>query len=74
MNLAGEFQKLLPQSPLQIGTVVAHNPDGTSTVEIVGGGTLVVRETGVAIGLKTYMQYGQIQGEAPDLPVFEIEV
>ncbi len=74
MNIAGEFQQLLPQSPLQIGTVVTHNFDGTSTIELIGGGTLVVRGQGVAVGLNAYVQHGQIQGEAPDLPVFEIEV
>ena len=74
MNIAGEFQTLLPQSPLQIGTVTTHNTGGTSTVTLIGGGILVVRGQDVAVGLKAYVQYGQIQGEAPDLPVFEIDI
>ncbi len=73
-NLWKRFSGLLPKDPLLIATVIAHNSDGTSTVQYPGGGTGVVRGQGVAVDSKAYIQSNQIQGEAPDLTVYEFEV
>mgnify|MGYP000438605146 CR=1 FL=1 len=73
-NLWKEFQSLLPSDPLLIATVLAHNSDGTSTVEYPGSGQSTVRGTSVAVNSKAYIQSNQIQGEAPDLPVYEFDV
>jgi hypothetical protein len=35
---------------------------------------VTVRGTGVAIGKKAFYKGGELAGEAPDLPTYEIEV
>lgn len=73
-NIWRRFQDLLPEDPLLIGEVLAHNTDGTSTVELIGGGTLRVRGQSVAIGKNAFIRGGVIEGEAPDLPGQTIEI
>lgn len=73
-NLWTRFRRLLPDNPLIIVTVTAHNVDGTSTVTTVAGGGMRVRGTDVAVGNKAYVQDGRILGEAPDLPHYEVSV
>ena len=73
-NLWKRFSALLPQDPLLIATVTAQNSDGTSTVTYPGGGSGVVRGQDVTVGSKAYIQSNQIQGEAPDLTLYEFEV
>lgn len=73
-NLWKRFEALQRQSPLLVATVTAHNSDGTSTVQYPGGGIGTVRGQGVDIGSKTFIQDHQIQGEAPDLTLYEFEV
>ncbi|OJW67491.1 MAG: hypothetical protein BGO64_14195 [Aeromonas sp. 62-46] len=74
MNLFKQFQALIPGAdPLLVGTVTATT--GTSTtLETPGGGVVIVRGGGVAIGQKAFYRGGELLGEAPDLPTFEIEV
>ncbi|MNF23089.1 hypothetical protein D3C84_36630 [compost metagenome] len=74
MNLFKRFMELVPSAdPLLVGTVTAMS--GTSTtLEALGGGVVVVRGGGVAIGQKAFYQAGAIVGPAPDLPTYEIEV
>ena len=74
MNLFKQFQALLPGAdPLLVGTVTATT--GTSTtLETPGGGVVIVRGGGVAIGQKAFYRGGELEGEAPDLPTYEIEV
>lgn len=74
MNLFKQFQALIPGAdPLLLGTVTATT--GTSTtLETPGGGVVIVRGGGVAIGQKAFYRGGELEGEAPDLPTYEIEV
>ena len=74
MNLFKQFQALIPGAdPLLVGTVSATT--GTSTtLETPGGGVVIVRGGGVAIGQKAFYRGGELEGEAPDLPTYEIEV
>ena len=74
MNLFKQFQELIPGAdPLLVGTVTAAT--GTSTtLETPGGGVVIVRGGGVAIGHKAFYRGGELAGEAPDLPTYEIEV
>ena len=74
MNLYRRLLDVLPADPLLIGEVTAHNADGTSTVELPSGDTVRVRGQGVAIGDNAFVQAGQVQGEAPDLPVVSVEI
>jgi F0F1-type ATP synthase epsilon subunit len=73
-NLWVQFQQLLRSDPIQVGTVISLNGDGTSTVQLIGGGLLRVQGQGVAVDAKAFIQSGKIQGEAPDLPAYDIEV
>ena len=74
MNLFKQFQELIPGAdPLLVGTVTAST--GTSTtLETPGGGVVIVRGGGVAIGQKAFYRGGELVGEAPALPTYEIEV
>jgi len=69
------FQRLLPDSPTIVATVVAVAPaSGFSTVQTPSGGIVRVKGTGVPAGGKCYIKDGVIQGPAPDLPHYELEV
>lgn len=74
MNLYRRLLEIIPADPLLIGEVTAHNADGTSTVELPSGDTLRVRGQGVSVGNNAFVQTGQVQGEAPDLPVVSVEI
>lgn len=58
---------IAPDAPLWVGTVLFHNADGTSTVELPGGAVLRVRGQGVGIGAKAFVRDGEVRGEAPAL-------
>ncbi len=73
-NLWKRFERLLPSQPLLIVTVDSVNGDGTSTVSTSGGGGMRVLGSSVAAGKKAYVQYGKIQGEAPNLAHYELEI
>lgn len=73
-NLFTQFKRLLPNDPLLVGTVTAHNSDGTSDVQLPGNQTIRVRGQGVAVGLKAFVQRGQVQGAAPNLTASTITV
>jgi hypothetical protein len=74
MNLFRQFRKLLPADPLLVGTVTAHNADGTSDVQLPGNQTIRVRGQGVAVGVRAFVQGGEIRGAAPALPLSTVEV
>lgn len=74
MNLFKRFLELVPGAdPLLVGTVTAMTST-TTTLDTLAGGTVTVRGVGVAIGKKAFYRGGELVGEAPDLPTYEIEV
>ena len=74
MNLFKQFQELIPGAdPLLVGTVTAVGTT-TTTLSSFAGGMVTVRGTGVAIGKRAFYRAGELAGEAPDLPTYEIEV
>ncbi len=73
-NLFSQFRRLLPRDPLQVGTVTAHNPDGTSDIQLPGAQTVRVRGQDVAVGAKAFIRSGQIQGPAPNLPTYSVTI
>ncbi|MGL5305210.1 MAG: hypothetical protein ACRC9Y_03300 [Aeromonas veronii] len=74
MNLFKRFLELVPGAdPLLVGTVTAVGSTST-TISTLAGGTVTVRGIGVAIGKKAFYRGGELTGEAPDLPTYEIEV
>lgn len=74
MNLFKQFLELVPGAdPLLVGTVTAVGAT-TTTLQTMGGGVVVVRGGGVAIGQRAFYRGGELVGEAPALPTYEIEV
>jgi len=69
-----QFAGLLPSQTVIVGTVVALNGDGTSTVQTPEGG--IIRAQGAIVGApgKVYVQAGRVVGPAPDLPVYDLTV
>ncbi|MDO4969255.1 MAG: hypothetical protein Q4E66_07350 [Comamonadaceae bacterium] len=75
-NLYKRLLSLLPDDPVQSGTVAAAYADGTALVTLDGGGgQLRVRNPlGRAVAAKVYVKAGEITGDAPVLPYVLIEV
>lgn len=75
-NLYKRLLSLLPEDPVQTGTVAAAYADGTALVTLDGGGgQLRVRNPlGRAVAAKVYVKAGEITGDAPVLPYVLIEV
>ena len=67
------WRRLLPEAPLLLGEVQAIHADGTRTVTLIGGGRQRVRGEGV-VGAAVWVRSGQIEGSAPHLPRFDLEV
>ena len=74
MNLYRQLEQLLPHQPLLVGTVTAHNADGTSTVQLPDGRLLRPRGQSVAVGQQAFVQAGEIRGQAPSLTTVEITI
>lgn len=72
-NLWRQFEDLLPDSPLLLGTVATHHADGTVTVELLDGGLLRVAGSG-SVGDRVFVRDGRVTGDAPTLPTVEIEI
>lgn len=71
MNLFSRFQKLLPNHPLRVGTVLGI--DGTSLLLEEVGGALVTIRGSAAVGARVYFKDGVFDSLAPDLPLEVIE-
>jgi hypothetical protein len=71
-NLYQQFRSLLPDPPLQVGTVIATN-GGVATVQMPGGGLLKARGTAL-IGQKVFVRDGVIEAIAPNLTLEIIEI
>lgn len=65
MNLWRQFEGLLPRDPLQVAQVVAHNADGTSTVQFQNGSQLRVRGQSVPVNGFAFIRDGEVRGAAP---------
>jgi hypothetical protein len=74
MNLFKAFIDLIPTEPLRVGTVIEVHGDETSIVELLDGARIRVRGTSVEAGKKAFVRAGAIEGEAPNLPIVEIEI
>lgn len=76
-NLWRQFEDLLPDSPLLLGTVATHHADGTVTVELLDGGLLRVavgNSSSGSVGDRVFVRDGRVTGDAPTLPTVEIEI
>jgi hypothetical protein len=71
-NVYEQFRQLLPDAPLQAGTVT-DVAVGVVTVQLPGGG--VVKARGAAgLGQKVFVRDGTVEAVAPSLPLELIEI
>ena len=73
-NVYRRLIDLLPENDQrEVGKVV-----GTTTTHTLlqtrAGGSIKVLGTGVAVGLMAYFKGGRLEGAAPNLPTYDIEV
>lgn len=72
-NLWAAWQRLLPTDPRRVATVSTDHGDGTVTVTLTGGGTLRILGTATP-GATVYLRTGRIEGPAPALPDYVLDV
>lgn len=69
------FRNLLPGGSRTVGEVISiSTATGTSIVELRNGIQISARGVDVAVGLKAFIVDGQITGQAPSLPQYDVEV
>jgi hypothetical protein len=71
-NLYEQFRQLIPDPPLQAGTVVEIG-SGVVTVQLPGGGRIKARGT-AAIGQNVFVRDDTVEGIAPTLTLELIEI
>jgi hypothetical protein len=68
------LQRLLPKSPMLIGTVLSVNSDQTTDVQTIGGGRVTLAGTGFSVGTKVWFQDNRIVSAAPNYTAVTITV
>jgi hypothetical protein len=71
-NLYEQFRRLIPDPPLQAGTVIEAGT-GVVTVELPGGGRVKARG-GAEVGQKVFVRDGVVEAVAQALALEVIEV
>lgn len=71
-NLYEQFRQLIPDPPLQAGTVV-NVGSGVITVVLPGGGLIRARGN-AAVGQKVFVRDDAVEGIAPSLTLEIIEI
>lgn len=71
-NLYEQFRQLIPQPPLQAGTVIDVG-SGVVTVALPGGGLIRARGN-AAVGQKVFVRDDVVEGIAPSLTLEIIEI
>lgn len=71
-NPLKRLQNLLPEQPLQVGTVVSVAA-GAATITLPSGAVIQARGTAAA-GQKVFVRNGLIEGQAPNLDYVEVEI
>lgn len=71
-NLYEQFRRLVPDPPLQAGTVVEVG-SGVVTVALPGAGLIKARGN-AAVGQKVFVRDDAVEGNAPNLPLEIIEI
>ncbi|MEN9317346.1 MAG: hypothetical protein RIS35_3739 [Pseudomonadota bacterium] len=72
MNPYRRLLGLLPQRPLQVGTVISVS-GGVAIIELPGGGRDQARGA-ATVGQRVFFRDGAIEGAAPNLTFVEISV
>ena len=71
-NLYSEFRALIPEAPLQVGTVTQVT-GGVVTVQLPGGGLLKARGS-AGVGQMVFVRDAVIESIAPNLTLELIEI
>ena len=71
-NLYEQFRQLIPEPPLQTGTVTSVS-SGSVTVALPGGGQIKARGQ-AAVGQKVFVRDNTIEGAAPNLVLEIIDI
>ena len=71
-NVYEQFRQLLPDAPLQVGTVIEVGA-GVLSVQLPGGGMTRVRGS-AAIGERVFVRDGVLEAVAPNLALEIIEI
>jgi hypothetical protein len=71
-NLYHQFRALLPDPPLQVGTVIAVS-GGVVTVQMPGGGLLKARGDAL-VGQKVFVRDAVVEAIAPNLTLEIIDI
>lgn len=71
-NLFKRFQRLIPNPPLRVGTVIQYS-NGVAKLQEEGGGLTTARGE-AALGDRVFFRDNVIEGPAPDLPLEVIEI
>lgn len=73
-NIYRMLVDLMPeQDQRNIGEVIGVS-GGYTLLQTLGGGTVKVLGDGVAVGNRAFYKGGRLEGAAPNLPSYEIEV
>lgn len=74
-NLYQQFRALLPDPPLQVGTVIEAAGD-VVPVQLPGGGLVKARgdPSSTTVGQHVFVRDGVIEGPAPNLTLEVIEI
>lgn len=72
LNVYQQFRALLPDPPLQVGTVT-EVAAGVVTMQLPGGGLLRARGS-AEVGQQVFVRDGLVEAVAPNLPLELIEV
>ncbi len=73
-NIWQQFKALIPEGVRVIATITANNGNATSQAELRDGSVITVKGESVRVGLKAFIQDGEIRGIAPTLAHYEVEV
>ena len=71
-NIWKAFADLVTRPPLQVATVLSVS-GGIARVQFPGGGELLARGE-AQVGEKVFVRDGVIETQAPNLPLFQIEI
>ncbi|WP_066016097.1 hypothetical protein [Endozoicomonas atrinae] len=73
-NIWQQFKALIPEGMRVIATITANNGNGTSQAELRDGSVITIKGESVGVGLKSFVDDGEVKGAAPDLAQYEAEV
>lgn len=76
INLWRDFSTLVPGAPRLLGTVTAHNADGTSSLTTADGNALRAwgKVEGQTPPYNAFVRDGKVEALAPNLPLLQLDV